>query len=198
MGKGQVKHGDARRGQTKRLYRIWRNMIQRCSNPNKPDYKYYGAQGVHVCDEWKEYVVFREWALNNGYTDDLTLDRKDGTKDYCPCNCRWITIKEQQNNKKSNHKLEFNGEIHTINEWADILNIKREIIKDRLRLGWDVEKALTTPVEYQNKGITFNGETHSWREWAEITGIKIRTLYGRFYDQHWSVEKTLTTPTQKH
>lgn len=197
MGKGQLIHGDAKRGQIKRLYRIWKNMIQRCSNPNKPDYKYYGAQGIRVCDEWKKYATFKEWAVNNGYDDSLTIDRIKSNKDYCPENCRWITIKEQQNNKRNNHKLEFNGEIHTINEWSEILNIKREIIKDRLRLGWSADKALTTPVEHQRKGITFNGETYSWRKWSEITGIKIDTLHSRFYDQHWSVEKTLTTPVGK-
>ena len=198
MGEAQLTHGDARRGKITRLYRIWRNMIQRCTNPNKPDYKYYGVQGISVCEEWKTYVQFKEWAMENGYADNLTIDRKETDKNYCPSNCRWVTVKEQQNNKTNNHKLEFNGVTHTINEWAEILNIKREVIKDRLRLGWDIQTILTTPVEHQNKGITFNGQTHSWREWSEITGIKKKTLQSRFYERHWSVEKTLTTPTQGH
>lgn len=194
MRGGKITHGDSRRGQIQRLYRIWRNMIQRCDNPNKPDYKYYGALGIHVYEEWKQYINFKEWAINNGYKDNLTLDRKDCNKGYSPDNCRWITMKEQQNNKKNNHILEFNGETHTINEWADILNIRREIIKDRLRLGWDVEKILTTPVKYMNKKIEFNGEEHSWQEWADIVGIKKRTLQSRFYEQNWTIERTLTEP----
>lgn len=198
MGKAQLRHGDACRGQVKRLYRIWGNMISRCTNPNKPDYKYYGAKGIRVCDEWKDYATFQDWALNNGYKDNLTLDRKRSDKNYCPENCRWVTMEVQQNNKSSNHILEYNGERHTIAEWAKILNIKREIIKDRLRLGWDVDDIFTTPVEIQRKGITYNGETHSWIEWSKITGIAYKTLTHRFYEAHWDIEKVLTTPVQKH
>lgn len=193
----EIKHGDARRGQVKRLYSIWKNMLSRCGNPNKPDYQYYGARGIEVCDEWKEYSTFQQWAANNGYEDNLTLDREDGNKNYCPENCRWVTIKEQQNNKRNNHRIEFNGENHTISEWADILNIDRGIIKDRLRAGWSISDALTTPVKFQSNGITFNGETHSWREWAEITGISYNTLIGRYYTSGWTIENTLTTPSKK-
>lgn len=193
-----VKHGDARRGNVQRLYRIWANMISRCENPNKPDYKYYGAKGISVCDEWKCYENFQQWATNNGYLDNLTLDRKDGAKNYCPDNCRWITIKQQQNNKQNNHRLEFNGETHTIAEWAEILQIDRATIKDRLRAGWDIKDSLTTPVKIQSKGVTFNGETHSWREWSEITNISYKTLINRYYDLNWSIEKTLTTPVKGH
>lgn len=193
----EIKHGDAKRGQVKRLYRIWGNMLSRCNNPNKPDYQYYGERGIEVCEEWKDYATFQKWATNNGYADNLTLDREDGSKNYCPENCRWTTIKTQQNNKRSNHRLEFNGEIHTIAEWSEILNMDRAIIKDRLRAGWPIDDALTTPVKFQNKGITFNGETHSWREWSEITGIAYKTLTGRYYDAGWTVERTLTEPVKK-
>ena len=194
----EIKHGDSRRGQVKRLYRIWANMLSRCSNPNKPDYQYYGARGIEVCEEWKDYATFQKWAMSNGYTDNLTLDREDGSKNYCPENCRWITIKEQQNNKRSNHRLEFNGEVHTIAEWSELLNIDRAIIKDRLRAGWSIDDALTRTVQVQNKGISFNGETHSWREWSEITGITYKTLISRYYDSNWGVERTLTTPVREH
>ena len=196
MGKAQLTHGDSCRGKEARLYRIWRNMKSRCSNPNKPDYEYYGKQGIKVCDEWVDYITFKEWAIANGYQDNLTLDRREGDKNYCPENCRWITIKEQQNNKSNNHRIEFDGEIYTIAEWSEILNIKRDVIKDRLLAGWSVEKALTEPVQFQSKGITFNGETHSWREWSAITGISYNTLTGRYYEMGWDIEKTLTTPVK--
>lgn len=192
-----IKHGDAKRGQVKRLYRIWANMISRCNNPNKPDYQYYGERGVRVCDEWMDYSVFQIWSINNGYSNDLTLDRINVNQNYCPENCRWATIKTQQNNKRSNHRLEFNGENHTISEWAEILNINRTVIKDRLKAGWSVEETLTTPVKFQNKGITFNKETHSWREWSEITGIQYKTLISRYYDAGWTVKRTLTEPVKR-
>lgn len=197
MGTAQLTHGDSCRGKETRLYRIWRNMKSRCTNQNKPDYRYYGANGISVCDEWNNYMNFKEWAINNGYQDCLTLDRKDCCGNYCPENCRWITIQEQQNNKVSNHMLEFNGEQHSIAEWARILNIRRELIKDRILAGWDVERALTEPAKPKERLLSYNGETHNFTEWANITGIPRRTLYTRYNDMHWSVEDTLTKPVQR-
>ena len=197
MAEHHLKHGDSKRGQRKRLYRIWANMKSRCENKNKPDYKFYGAKGISVCSEWKEYISFKEWALQNGYAEHLTLDRINSQGNYCPKNCRWITIQEQQNNKINNHILEFNNEKHTINEWSRLLNIDRIIIKDRLRLGWSVEDALLKPVKHQNKGITFNNETHSMKEWSKITGISVKTLNYRYYTAKWSIEKMLTTPLKR-
>ncbi len=197
MGKSQLKHGDSCRGKETRLYGIWRNMKSRCTNPNKPDYQYYGKQGISFCEEWNDYATFKNWAINNGYADNLSLDRKNGAGNYCPENCRWVTIKEQQNNKKNNHVLEFNNESHTISEWAQILKIDRGLIKDRILAGWTVERALTEPVNPVKKEITFNGETHSWTEWSEITGIPRRILYNRYNDMHWSIEDTLTKPVKK-
>lgn len=197
MGVAQLTHGDSCRGKETRLYSIWRNMKSRCTNPNKPDYKYYGANGIRVCDEWNDYSNFKEWAINNGYQDGLTLDRRVGNENYCPENCRWITIQEQQNNKKNNHILEFNGEQHSISEWSRILKVDRELIKDRILAGWDVERALTEPVKPKEKLLSYNGETHNFTEWANITGITRSTLYTRYNDMNWSVEDTLTKPVKK-
>lgn len=194
MGKGQFKHGDARREKETRLYGIWRRMKSRCTNPNNKDYKYYGGNGITFCEEWNDYSNFKNWAINNGYKDNLTIDRKDGSKNYCPENCRWITIEEQQSNKCNNHLLSYQGETMTINQWAERLGINREIIKDRLLLGWSTEKTLTTPIKKRKNGIEYNGEVHSWRKWSEITNIPYKTLINRFYDSHWSIERTLTEP----
>ena len=195
---GTIKHGDAKRGQFARLYRIWHNMKQRCYNPNYKDYKWYGAKGIQICEEWKEYSSFKEWAIANGYQDNLTIDRKDGDKNYCPENCRWIDMITQNNNKKSLIFYEYNGESHTISEWARILGVDRSLLKDRIiKLGWSIEKALTIP----NTGVhpnlyTFNGETHTLKEWSQIVGIKAKTISSRL-DAGWTIEKALTTPTQQ-
>lgn len=78
-----------------RLYRIWKAMNKRCRNPNAINYKWYGGKGVTVCSEWeKNYEPFQKWALNNGYQDHLTIERKDPNKSYCPSNCEWITRAE--------------------------------------------------------------------------------------------------------
>lgn len=96
--KKATKHGEANAP----LYHVPNSMHQRCENPRAHDYQWYGAMGVTVCDEWKltEYPAFKAWALENGYRPGLTIDRIDPGKGYSPDNCRWITIAEQQRNRR--------------------------------------------------------------------------------------------------
>lgn len=130
-----------------RLFKIWSSMRERCYRTKHKYFKDYGGRGITVCDEWKtSFLAFKEWAEANGYADHLTLDRKDGNGNYTPENCRWATMKEQQNNKRSNHLVELNGVSHTITEWSEILGIKKTTIRERLKCGWTDEEALTKPV----------------------------------------------------
>lgn len=100
------KHG----GYRTRLFRIWRNMQQRCYNEKKTYYKNYGGKGIKLCPEWnKDFVAFRDWALTHGYDDTLTIDRIDVNSDYCPANCRWIPLKEQGRNKHNTLFVMYNG-----------------------------------------------------------------------------------------
>lgn len=136
----KTKHGKSR----SRLYHIWNAMRQRCKNPNAISYKYYGAKGITVCREWEDFGAFCAWALGNGYADNLTLDRKDSLDGYNPSNCRWATNKEQQNNTSYNHLITHGGETHNITQWAEIIGIPRTALYNRIRRGWDIERALTT------------------------------------------------------
>lgn len=126
-----------------RLYNIWRGIKQRCSNPNATGYKNYGGRGVAVCDEWlHNFQAFYDWSMQNGYAENLTIDRVNTDENYSPDNCRWVTQKVQQNNKRTNHYITFNGETHTIREWEDKLNLKRGVVDSRLRRGKTIEEAL--------------------------------------------------------
>lgn len=137
-----LKHGYANK---ERLYRIWKGMRQRCNNVNNPKYKDYGGRGVKICDEWDNYLVFREWALQNGYTDELSIDRVNVDGDYEPSNCRWSTDNTQANNKRINHYVTINNETHTLAEWANISGISLSTLKYRVRNKWEAKNLLNTP-----------------------------------------------------
>lgn len=136
-----------------RLYKIWAGIKARCLRETEPGYIHYGGRGISVCEEWKNsFEAFRDWALSHGYSDDLSIDRIDVNGNYCPENCRWATDEEQKNNMRSNRKLTFNGETHTLAEWGRITGFGRNNIVNRLKLlNWPVERILTEPVHKQNK-----------------------------------------------
>lgn len=94
-----------------RLYYAWYNMRVRCNRDTGKNFKDYKGRGITVCDEWnKDFVAFMEWALANGYTDEMTIDRIDNSKGYSPDNCRWVTMGEQQTNKTTTIYITHNGE----------------------------------------------------------------------------------------
>lgn len=130
-----------------RLYVTWMNMRSRCRNKNNKRYKSYGGRGIKVCEEWDNYLAFREWALSSGYTEELTIERIDVNGDYCPENCRWASWKEQARNKTTNHILRAFGRSMPAVQWAEETGISAETILARVnKLGWSVEKAVSFPV----------------------------------------------------
>ena len=140
--KAHTRHGYS----NSRLYRIWLKTKTRCYDSNQKRYNSYGGRGITVCPEWREsFEAFRDWALANGYRDDLTIDRKDVNGNYEPNNCRWITNQEQQNNRRDNHYITYNGEKRTITEWARIFGISENALVHRINRGWDLDRAMKTP-----------------------------------------------------
>lgn len=119
----------------KRLGNIFRKMMQRCYNENNPNYIYYGAKGIKVYSDWIDsHFLFEKWALENGYNDSLTIDRIDPNKDYCPENCRWISRKDNAKYKSTTRLITVDGECHTGNDWARVLNIGANTINTYIRI----------------------------------------------------------------
>lgn len=138
-------HGGAMFGEKERLYSIWCSMKYRCEVETSSAFADYGGRGIRVCDEWHSYEKFRSWALQNGYSDMLSIDRIDVNKNYEPNNCRWADKGLQANNRRSNVVLEYGGECHTVTEWGKIMGINPSTIRARLKRGWPVEDSITKP-----------------------------------------------------
>ena len=130
------------------MYEIWRDMRLRCYDERNISYNRYGGRGITICDEWKEDVkAFYDWAMANGYNDSLTIERIDNDGNYFPENCRWATVKEQANNRRSNVLVTHKGKTQTMKEWANEVGIPYKVVWARMqKLGWSVERALTDPV----------------------------------------------------
>lgn len=131
------------------VYRVWRGMIERCTNDNHIHYGSYGNRGINICDEWKDIKTFTGWALNNGYAKGLTLDRIDNDKGYSPDNCRWVDWYVQENNRSNNRHVVYGDETHTVAEWSRILNVKYATLLQRINRGdmRDFEKYFNDLIE---------------------------------------------------
>ena len=139
-----TKHGDRK----KPLYSVWRSMRYRCNTVSNPAYKSYGGRGIKVCKEWDEsYEAFRAWAYEHGYKEGLSIDRIDNNGNYCPENCRWVSLAEQQNNKRSNRYFIYNGKQYTLTQLAKLAKMSVTSFEYRISVkNMSVEEALTTPV----------------------------------------------------
>ena len=137
--KNHFKHGLRKT----RLYRIWSNIKTRCYNTNDSHYERWGAKGVVMCDEWRnDFKAFYDWAMANGYSDELTIDRIENNKGYEPTNCRWVTLAENNRNKPHVKYITYNGKTQTIGQWTKELGLGKETIRERLKRGWNETEAL--------------------------------------------------------
>lgn len=135
-----------------RLFNIWQSMKIRCFVKTEKVYQNYGARGITVCNEWKDdFMSFYNWAINNGYKKDLSIDRIDNNGNYEPNNCRWVDAKVQARNTRQNINITYNGKTQCISAWAEELNIKKEILYWRFKKNWNIEKIFTTPIRHKRK-----------------------------------------------
>ena len=128
-----------------RLYRIWDDMLGRCYRPSKGAiYERYGGRGIIVCDEWKEsFLVFAIWSLKTGYDDSLEIDRIDNECGYSPDNCRFVSHRENNRNRRNCRMITYGGKRQCLSAWAEELDINYNTLRSRLRNGWPVERAFS-------------------------------------------------------
>ena len=131
-----------------RIYRIWLLMKNRCLNSKYHLFKNYGGRGITICNEWKnDFMSFYNWAMTNGYQDDLTIDRIDVNGNYEPSNCRWATRLQQQRNTTRLRKITYKNETHCISEWAEILGLEYNTLYHRFRRNNYSEDVLKRVIE---------------------------------------------------
>lgn len=164
----------------RRIYECWWNMKNRCNSSSRRDSPYYHDKGISYCDAWEDYEVFQNWALENGYADNLTLDRIDVNLSYSPENCRWITLTEQQRNKSNNNNYEYKGAIKTLSEWAREFGIPRETLRSRIdKLGYSFEEAIAKPYRTQksNVFIEYEGKKYTQAEFSRLANCTQQWIY---------------------
>lgn len=150
-----LKHGKSKT----RLYHIFNNIKQRCYNMNNQAYYRYGSRGITMCQEWlNDFGSFYDWAMTNGYKDNLTIDRIDNNGNYEPSNCRWVDYKTQSNNVRNNIIYELDGVYHTLSEWCDIFNMPYKTVYRRLKIANETFKnAITKPINTNKRNKLYKG-----------------------------------------
>ena len=169
-------------------YICWATMKQRVKRD--PLYK-----ELRVCERWQTFSNFLEDMGER--PEGMTLDRIENDKGYCPENCRWATPKQQANNRSTNVLIEYNGVKQGLMEWAENLGISYLCLEWRLKNGWTIEKAFTTPSRSHIQTYEYNGETLTIDQWAKKLGFHVNTLKGRL-SRGWTIEAAFTTPSSKH
>jgi hypothetical protein len=150
-------NGDSTSNEYKRLHQIWGAIKNRCESKLNSHYKIYGGKGVLLCDEWHDWFKFKEWALSNGYQDNLSIDRIDCKGNYEPNNCRWVTMKEQANNKSNNKYLTYKGRTQTLSQWCDELGLDYFRTKARLNTcHMTVEQAFELPKQMLRRKVAID------------------------------------------
>lgn len=173
------KHGDTHT----KLYNVWYAMRQRCYYKNDVNYRNYGGRGIKVCNEWlADYITFKKWSVDNGYRDDLTIDRIDVDGDYTPKNCRWVDMITQANNKRNNIYFTYNNKTQTIKQWSRELGISYKTVTTRMYRGYPLDVCLGL-TEHRDKRLgveyTVNDITGTVAYLSKYYDVNVGTVRGR-------------------
>ena len=156
------RHGENLPGKRTHLYRVWDGMTQRCLNANHDSYKDYGGRGIGICEEWRDFINFRDWANTHGFHPELQLDRINNNLGYFPGNCRWVTEPVNKRNTRQNHWVTAFGQTKCIEDWArdPLCTVTPSRLRQRMLAWGNAEIAITTPrmskktaPSYKNQGI---------------------------------------------
>lgn len=182
------------------IYVCWTHMKERCFTKTCKSYKNYGGRGISVCEEWLDFETFYRWAKSNGWQKGLSIERKDNDGNYCPENCTWIPKNQQTKNTRKNVKIEIDGKVLNLSEWARRFGISLGAIYYRVNhKGWPIEKAIITPKTERNRNfaklILYKNKTLSIVEWSRELGINKNTLYYRI-SNNWPLEKVFKLESQ--
>lgn len=179
-GRRSVKHGTWK---NKRIAEIFHGMTYRCYKEDSKSYKFYGAKGIKVCDEWlNDPSKFEKWAIENGYQDDLTIDRIDSNKDYEPSNCRWVPKKlnSQLGGMAWSNYIEVDGVKKSCAEWSSACNVNHNVIGRMVRVYGEektiefIRLRLKTPDRKIEPGF---------RGWLQLYGLAKNPYNGNRYDK---------------
>lgn len=183
------------------LHEVWRSMHRRCASDTERN-RHYAGKGIQVCEEWDTFEPFRDWALANGYSSELWIDRKDGNENYSPGNCRFVTPTESARNTSRNRLVTAFGETKVLCEWPEDSRcpVDAAVIGQRLNeSAWSEQDAVATPLGAKRKDdryVTAFRETKPFREWVRDPRCVVarRTLWQRLFETGWDAEKALSTP----
>lgn len=193
-----------------KIYKVWLQMKHRC-NCTESDYghwKNYGGRGIKVCKEWdNDFMSFYNWAIENGWNDEnlyksgrnkLTIDRIDNDGDYCPENCRIISHRQQQYNKRTTVLVEYEGKVYNYDELSVLLGIPKTTLVSRVKRNWEKQR-LDEPYHHKNlEKIVYKDKQYTYAELARETGIDRKLLYNRIVNCGWSVEDAVNKDVNEY
>lgn len=175
MEKGHKMHG----GKGTKLYEVWCSMRQRCYNTNNKSYKNYGGRGISICEEWSDFANFRDWAMNNGYREGLSIERLDVNSNYEPQNCCWISIGDQSKNKSNTIKVLYNGKEVALHQLAEEYKINYDVLYYRVVIGkMLIEDALSKSIENMPLKVGQSGERYIYKRKDGYQVIIHKKYYG--------------------
>lgn len=195
------------RKQDNEFFPTWNAMMQRCYDKNNHNYPRYGARGIYVCEDWKDFYNFEKWARSTiGHkTKKYTVDRIDNDGPYAPWNCKWSTPKEQVRHRRDTIMATVDGQKKPLAEWCEIYGLKYTTVKERIKRGWNIEECFKKKpreiVHQPEKRVCdqyyiINGVEKNVSDWAKQYNISRYTVYGRL-NKGWNILDALTTPPNR-